>query len=45
MSVNLLFECFIAIECAAGWRVFCEDLWLWLSSVVITSNCGWSRWS
>jgi len=25
--------------------MFCENLWLWLGTIIVTSDCGWSRWS
>ena len=35
----------VAIKRSAGWWMFCENLWLWLGTIIVTSDCGWSRWS
>jgi len=45
VKVVCLSDYCVAIKRAAGWWVFCEDLWLWIGTVFITSDCRWSWWS
>jgi len=35
----------VAVECASGWRLFCEDVWLWVGEVIVSDRSWPARWS